>query len=240
MQNLITPGVLSFGLLLIGALLFLFSAGNVDIRQIKILIDEKTRRLVRVMGIVLILIGLVGVIREIFFNSPQNVSVPPTAISISTSALLPLAQPDTQQPSTNNPTATLVSNIFTTTQTATEQPQVVADCLPTDYIPSMTGYHPPIDTLICIPSGVITWISSDAAQFSIPSIGYNKTFSVGYTFVLFGPVKFTISSVQSKFVWMDSRTDTSLVNNLGEKTLNLIYQDGKVCDLALYTGAACP
>lgn len=120
------------------------------------------------------------------------------------------------------------------------QTAVVAECLSTDYTPPLTGVHPPIGTQVCIPSGDIAWISSDPAQFSIPSINYNKTFNVGFTFMLFGPVKFKVSGVQSKSVWMDTRENTSLMGNFDGKTLNLIYQNGKVCDFALYTGTACP
>lgn len=120
------------------------------------------------------------------------------------------------------------------------QTAVVAECLPTDYIPPLTGVHPPVDTQICIPTGNIAWISGDPAQFSIPSINYNKTFNAGFTFMLFGPVKFKMSGVQSRVVWMDTRENTSLMGNLDGKTLNLIYQNGKVCDFALYTGTACP
>ncbi len=120
------------------------------------------------------------------------------------------------------------------------QTAVVAGCLSTDYTPPLTGVHPPIDTQICVPPGNIAWISSDPAQISIPSINYNKTFNVGFTFMLFGPVKFRVSGVQSRYIWMDTRVNTSLMGNFDGKSLNLIYQNGRVCDFAQYTGTACP
>lgn len=133
-----------------------------------------------------------------------------------------------------------LENSTNTPNIIVEQTQTPSDCLPTEYVTPVTGVHPPIDTVICVPSGFMTWISSDPAQFSISSINYNMTFSTGYTFFLFGPVKFTVSSVQENNIWMDTRPNTSLFGNLDEKLLNLVYQDGKVCDYALYAGVSCP
>jgi hypothetical protein len=127
-----------------------------------------------------------------------------------------------------------------TLQTMVTQTPIASDCLSTDYIPEITGFHPPIDTLICIPSGIFVYISSDPARISIPSINYDNTFTAGYTFKFFGPVKFIISGVSTKYIWMEARYDTNLLTKLDEKALNLVYQNGKVCDLSLYTGSACP
>lgn len=222
-----SSGLLSFGLLIIGSILLIFSAGNIG-GQFTLFINNKfVRFFIGVIGVVLLGIGLTGVVRNIFTPLPNNHAVAtesPTAINLPTftATIPPLVNP-------------------TNTQSASvEQTQIPSDCLSTEYVTPITGAHPPIDTIICVPSGAYTWISSDPAQFNIPSINYNQTFNVGYTFFLFGPVKFTVSSVQSKYIWIDTRNNVSMFGQLDEKALNLIYQDGKVCDLTSYAGTACP
>jgi hypothetical protein len=222
-----SSGLLSFGLLLVGVLLLIFSGGDIG-GQITVFVKNKFVRIfIGILGIVLLGIGLVGVVRNIFPSS-QNELVAATDIPISTIA------------PTFTATIPPIVNPTETQSVVIEQTSIPADCLSTEFVAPIMGDHPPIDTVICVPSGSYTWISSDPAQFSISSIGYNQTFNVGYTFFLFGPVKFTVSGVQSKYIWMDTRNDVSLFGHLDEKSLNLIYQDGKVCDLALYAGTACP
>lgn len=222
-----SSGLLSFGLLLVGVILLIFSGGDIG-GQITVFVKNKLVRIfIGALGIVLLGIGLVGVIRNIF---------PPTqdelVVATETATSFPVPTLTATIPPVVNPTETQSIII--------EQTSIPADCLSAEFVAPIGGDHPPIDTLICVPSGSYVWISSDPAQFSISSIGYNQTFNVGYTFFLFGPVKFTVSGVQSKYIWMDTRKDVSLFGHLDEKSLNLIYQDGKVCDLALYAGTACP
>ncbi|GAB4578824.1 MAG: hypothetical protein Fur0022_15610 [Anaerolineales bacterium] len=128
------------------------------------------------------------------------------------------------------------------TQTAVAQTQIPSfECSPDDYTPSFGGGNPPIGKSICIPAGTIGWISSDAAHINIPGI-YDNTLGSGFTFVIFGPAKFTVTLVNAQNIRLDVRvsTDTSLVGNFDGKTINLVYQDGKVCEYSAYTGLACP
>jgi hypothetical protein len=219
-----SASLLSFGLLLVGLLLILFSAGIKG--YFDFLINNKFVRIfVGIIGIILFGVGFVGVYRTIFPTFPSNEISP--SLEMPTSALL-------------LPTTTSSQIIPTATQIIINQTPIASDCLSTDYIPEITGFHPPIDTLICVPSGVFVYISSDPARISIPSINYDNSFTTGYTFKFFGPVKFIISGVSTKYIWMEARYDTNLLTKLDEKALNLVYQNGKVCDLSLYTGSACP
>jgi hypothetical protein len=139
--------------------------------------------------------------------------------------------------SENNSTAVIIT--ATSPSVPVSEPTDISDCLPTDFIPAAGGSHPPIDTVICIPTGAVAWISSDAATISILE-SYNKPFYTGFTFTLFGPVKFMISGVESDKVRLDVRGDASLLGTFDGKLTNLVYINNKVCDYSDFTGSACP
>lgn len=125
------------------------------------------------------------------------------------------------------------------TLTAIAEPIQTFACSSEDYIPEPGGGTPPIDRQVCISEGRIAWISSDPAYFEIPGT-YSESIGEGFTFALFGPVKFTISGVPQQNVRLDVRLDESLVGNYDGKSHNLIYQNGKVCAHTEFTGSFCP
>ncbi len=115
-----TPGVLSLGLLIIGALLLLFSAGNIG-GYVSILIgNNAVRILIGSIGMILIIIGLSGVVREIFFASSPTASIP-AETSIPANTSLPPTLAATRQTITDNPTATVV--VLSASPSSTAQPQ---------------------------------------------------------------------------------------------------------------------
>lgn len=230
MQNSITPGLLSLGLLILGAILLLFSGGNLGGTIILLIKNKGIRIFIGSLGVVLIAIGTVGVLREIFPSSTQK----ELSYSIETptpTSLMQVTPTVYQQPNEGVSTPPAIP--------VTGEENLTSTCLSTEYIPPIDGIHPPIGSAICIPSGTIAWISSDPAQINISDI-YNKKFTVGFTFILFGPVRFTISDVNSIHVRLDSRTDDSLVGNFDGKSINLVYRNGKVCDYVTYNGSTCP
>jgi len=218
----------------IGGFIFIF-LGIATIKK-PIVIDvqpQSNRRLAIIFGFIFVITGLYSLMQSPS-QQAENTSTETPTMPVNNISETPTTLTQNISPEINTPIPTATQSIII------EQTAIPSDCFSTEYVAPITGVHPPIDTVICVPSGAYTWISSDPAQFSIPSISYNQTFNVGYTFFLFGPVKFTVSGVQSKYIWMDTRNDVSMFGHLDEKSLNLIYQDSKVCDLALYAGTACP
>jgi hypothetical protein len=108
----ITPGLLSFALLLLGALLVFFAVANVGGNFSVTISNRRARLLVGGIGTFFIVLGLVGVVREMFITPPNNstASVNPTDTSVPAfTSTLPQANPtptDTPQPiPTTTPTA---------------------------------------------------------------------------------------------------------------------------------------
>ena len=124
------------------------------------------------------------------------------------------------------------------TQTAVAESQPVFACTAEDYVPPFNASSAPIGSEICIPRGAVAWISSDPAAISIPGL-YEEVYGQGFTFALFGPVKFTISGVASDKIRLDVRSEAGLVGNYDGKSLNLVYRDGKICEHSNFDGSSC-
>lgn len=124
------------------------------------------------------------------------------------------------------------------TQTAVVESRPTFTCTTEDYVPPPNASIVPIGSEICIPRGAIAWISSDPAAISIPGV-YEEIYGQGFTFALFGPVKFTVSDVDPSKIRLDMRSETSLVGNYDGKSLNLVYHDGKVCEHANFDSSSC-
>lgn len=169
----------------------------------------------------------------------QSVQEEPTIVSLidETSTNTPIITNATVPPSTNQP---LLTPTFTLVPTLPNS-SIDFGCESDDIVPELGGSNPPIGTTICIPSWAFGWISTDKANFEIPDVYFNE-FPVGFTISLFGPVRFVLSEVESENVRLDVRdlADTSLLGNSDNKSINLVYKDGKVCSFSDYTGFECP
>lgn len=210
-------------ILVIGGVVFLFFAYVNKIGG-DIQTDPKNKRSMIKIGSILIIVGI-GL-----YAAPVILQTSSEGNSNSSNSTTQSAN-DSQQ--SNSPTNTA------TREDEDQQQSELSDCLSEEYIPAPGGVSPPVNSVICIPSGYIAWISSDPAYFEIPEI-YSNTFTVGYAFVLFGPVKFSVSGVESSNIRLDLRTDISLLGNYDGKSINMVFQDGLVCDHAVYTGTKCP
>ena len=137
--------------------------------------------------------------------------------------------------------------VIATQSAATPQPvapiQANPDCSPSAFVAPLGSQYPPIDTLICIPAGQFSYISSDPARLIIPSIGFNQAYATGgFTVYLIGPVEFQLSDVQATKAWMDTRQVANFTRFADDtiKPVSIIYHNMNVCDIAIHTDAGCP
>lgn len=112
------------------------------------------------------------------------------------------------------------------------------ECKPDEHIVSDGQSDPLIGSEMCVPSGSVAWISSDPALVVIPGV-YERSHPMGFTFSLFGPVRFTIYGVDSDDVHLVRSSESNLVGNTDGKSLNLVYIDGKVCAIEDYQNYSC-
>jgi len=214
---LVLSGVLCIAIAIVG-----------EIPSIKV--DKVRARNLGIFGGVLIILALGSSYLVAFVSLPVS---PNTNIVESTSA-----PTDIKVSPVASAVATPLINVTATISTANQQTEE-PECSTTDFIVPLGGINPPVGSVICVPSGVISWISSDPARFTIPEI-YEAKLTEGFTFTLFGPVKFVLSDVVGANARLDSRTNTSLLGNFDNKPRNLVYINGKVCEYVEYTGSGCP